>query len=77
VTLAPGPDGSGGAQLGNLRPSAKRALLAWHSDDVDDFGSDRRFTETLQPFVEFLYSVWWRVETTRIEHVPGRGQASS
>ena len=40
---------------------------------MDDFGSDRRFTETLDPFFEFLYTVWWRVETTGIEHVPDRG----
>ena len=29
--------------------------------------------ETLEPFFEFLYTVWWRVETTGIEHVPAKG----
>ncbi len=47
--------------------------FAWHSEDVDEFGSDRRFTETLQPLFEFLYTVWWRVETTGIERVPAEG----
>lgn len=47
--------------------------FAWHSEEVDEFGSDRRFTETLQPFFEFLYAVWWRVEASGIEHVPERG----
>ncbi len=65
--------GTGGLSWANLARLQSALYFAWHSDDVDDFGSDRRFTETLQPFFEFLYSVWWRVETTGIEHVPGRG----
>jgi 1-acyl-sn-glycerol-3-phosphate acyltransferase len=54
-----------------------RALAAvyfsWHSEDVDEFGYDRRFTESIRPVLEFLYAVWWRVETTGLEHVPGEG----
>lgn len=49
------------------------AYFAWHSEEVDDFGYDRRFTETVAPFFEFLYAMWWRVETSGIEHVPARG----
>jgi 1-acyl-sn-glycerol-3-phosphate acyltransferase len=56
-----------------------RALRAfyfsWHSEEVDDFGFDRRFTETIRPLLEFLYAVWWRVETAGLEHVPGEGAA--
>jgi len=52
----------------------QRALyFAWHSEDTDDFGADPRFTETVEPLLEFLYAVWWRVETTGIEHVPAEG----
>jgi 1-acyl-sn-glycerol-3-phosphate acyltransferase len=65
--------GGAGLSWANLGRLQSALYFAWHSDEVDDFGSDRRFTETLQPFFEFLYSVWWRVETTGIEHVPGRG----
>jgi 1-acyl-sn-glycerol-3-phosphate acyltransferase len=65
--------GSGGLRWANLARLQSALYFAWHSDDVDEFGSDRRFTETILPFFEFLYSVWWRVETTGIEHVPGRG----
>jgi 1-acyl-sn-glycerol-3-phosphate acyltransferase len=65
--------GSGGLSWANLGRLQSALYFAWHSDEVDDFGSDRRFFETLLPFFEFLYSVWWRVETTGIEHVPGRG----
>jgi 1-acyl-sn-glycerol-3-phosphate acyltransferase len=49
------------------------AYFAWHSEEVDEFGFDRKFTETLRPLFEFLYTVWWRVEATGLEHVPGEG----
>jgi 1-acyl-sn-glycerol-3-phosphate acyltransferase len=49
--------------------------FTWHSEEVDDFGFDRKFTETLRPLFEFLYTVWWRVETTGLEHVPSEGAA--
>lgn len=47
--------------------------FAWHSEEVDDFGFDRKFTERLRPFFEFLYTVWWRVEAAGLEHVPSDG----
>lgn len=47
--------------------------FTWHSEEVDDFGFDRKFTETLRPLFEFLYTVWWRVEATGLEHVPSEG----
>ena len=49
--------------------------FAWHTEDPDDFGYDPVFTRTFMPFLEFLYSVWWRVETEGIDHVPAAGQA--
>jgi 1-acyl-sn-glycerol-3-phosphate acyltransferase len=66
--------------LRNLRwAHVARALgsvyFSWHSEEVDDFGFDRRFTETIRPLLEFLYAVWWRVDTTGLEHVPGDGPA--
>jgi 1-acyl-sn-glycerol-3-phosphate acyltransferase len=51
-----------------------RALyFARHSEEVDDFGYDARFAETVRPLLEFLYAVWWRVETTGVENVPASG----
>ena len=47
--------------------------FSYHSEDVDEFGHDARFAETLMPLFEFLYAVWWRVEAQGIEHVPGDG----
>jgi len=49
------------------------AHFAWHSEETDEFGYDPKFTEALRPFLEFMYTVWWRVETTGIERVPGSG----
>jgi 1-acyl-sn-glycerol-3-phosphate acyltransferase len=49
--------------------------FAWHSDHPDDFGYDPVFTRTLQPFFEFLYTVWWRVETEGVGNVPAAGPA--
>ena len=49
------------------------AYFSWHSDETDEFGYDPKFTETIRPFLEFMYTVWWRVETTGIERVPGSG----
>lgn len=43
--------------------------------EVDDFGFDREWTETLLPLFDVLYRYWWRVKTFGIEHVPGRGRA--
>ena len=70
--LEAGRKGLSWAELGR----AWSALyFSWHSEEVDDFGYDRRFTETVAPFFEFLYAMWWRVETTGIEHVPAQGPA--
>jgi 1-acyl-sn-glycerol-3-phosphate acyltransferase len=52
----------------------QRALyFAWHSEQTDEFGADRRFTEALEPLLEFLYAVWWRVEATGAENIPAAG----
>jgi 1-acyl-sn-glycerol-3-phosphate acyltransferase len=47
--------------------------FSWHSEEVDEFGYDRRFTETVLPLFEFLYTVWWRVEAAGVEHLPAEG----
>ena len=43
--------------------------------EVDDFGFDREWTESLLPLFQLLYRDYWRVETTGIENVPGEGRA--
>ncbi len=51
------------------------AYFTWHSEEVDEFGFDRKFTETVRPLFEALYALWFRVETTGLDHVPSRGAA--
>jgi 1-acyl-sn-glycerol-3-phosphate acyltransferase len=53
-----------------------RAISMWgRSDVVDDFGRDPRATARWEWLFEFLYSRWFRVETTGLEHVPAQGRA--
>jgi 1-acyl-sn-glycerol-3-phosphate acyltransferase len=59
----------------NLAALWSAAYFSWHSEDVDDFGRDARFTETIRPLLEFLYTVWWRVEPAGVENVPADGPA--
>ena len=75
VTLARVFDaGARGVSWASLARLQRAAYFAWHSEETDDFGADRRFAETLEPLLEFLYAVWWRVETSGIEHVPPEGR---
>ena len=74
VTLARVFDaGARGVSWASLARLQRAAYFAWHSEETDDFGADKRFAETLQPLLEFLYAVWWRVEASGIEHVPSMG----
>jgi 1-acyl-sn-glycerol-3-phosphate acyltransferase len=74
VTLARVFDtGARGVSWASLARLQRAAYFAWHSEETDDFGADRRFAETLEPLLEFLYAVWWRVETSGVEHVPAEG----
>jgi 1-acyl-sn-glycerol-3-phosphate acyltransferase len=53
-----------------------RALAMWgRSDVVDDFGRDPRATARWEWLFEFLYTRWFRVEASGLEHVPAQGRA--
>jgi 1-acyl-sn-glycerol-3-phosphate acyltransferase len=41
----------------------------------DEWGFDEDFAEAVYPLFEFLYEVWWRVDTTGVNNVPGHGRA--
>jgi 1-acyl-sn-glycerol-3-phosphate acyltransferase len=64
-----------GLTLENLGRLQAALYFAWHSRETDDFGRDPVFADTLRPFFEFLYGVWWRVEASGIEHIPAEGPA--
>ena len=42
---------------------------------TDEWGLDWEFVDAMRPFLRFLYRVYWRVETTGLEHVPVQGRA--
>ena len=65
--------GAGGMTWTNLARLQRAFYFAWHSEQTDEFGADARFAEALEPFLEFLYAMWWRVEATGTEHVPASG----
>ncbi len=51
-------------------------LRMWNrSMEVDDYGFDRKYTDSIMPIFEFLYENWWRVEMTGLEHIPSKGPA--
>jgi 1-acyl-sn-glycerol-3-phosphate acyltransferase len=76
VTLARAAQaGSHGLNWKSLGRLQRALYFAWHSDETDEFGWDRRFSETIEPLLQFLYAVWWRVEATGTEHVPSEGPA--
>lgn len=65
--------GLGGLTWENLAALQRALYFAWHSEKTDDFGHDPVFADTIRPFYEFLYTVWWRVEVSGLEHVPAAG----
>jgi 1-acyl-sn-glycerol-3-phosphate acyltransferase len=67
--------GARGLSWASLARLQRALYFAWHSEETDDFGADRRFAESLEPLLDFLYAVWWRVETSGVEHVPSQGRA--
>ena len=64
-----------GLTLDNLGRLQAALYFAWHSVKTEEFGRDPVFADTLRPFFEFLYGVWWRVEASGIEHIPAEGPA--
>jgi 1-acyl-sn-glycerol-3-phosphate acyltransferase len=53
-----------------------RTVAMWgRSDVVDDFGRDPRATARWEWLFEFLYTRWFRVEASGLEHIPRTGRA--
>jgi 1-acyl-sn-glycerol-3-phosphate acyltransferase len=67
--------GGGALDWARLAEAWSAFYFAWHSEEVDEFGYDPRFTRTILPFFEFLYTMWWRVEASGVEQVPDQGPA--
>jgi 1-acyl-sn-glycerol-3-phosphate acyltransferase len=43
--------------------------------ETDEWGLDWEFLEAVRPFFDFLYKIYWRVQTTGIEHIPDYDRA--
>jgi 1-acyl-sn-glycerol-3-phosphate acyltransferase len=43
--------------------------------ETDEWGLDMEFLQAVEPFLNFMYRTYWRVETTGLEKVPGEGRA--
>jgi 1-acyl-sn-glycerol-3-phosphate acyltransferase len=67
--------GGTGLHWARLAEAWSAFYFAWHSEEVDEFGYDPKFTRTILPFFEFLYTMWWRVEASGVDHVPDQGPA--
>ena len=50
-----------------------RAVM--QSEDVDEYGCDRKFELAIKPFFDFLYYKYFRVQVEGIENVPVEGRA--
>src|SRR5215218_6672104 len=51
---------------------SRRVRGAYHEDE---WGFDEEVAEAVYPLFEFLYEVWWRVESDGVPNVPAHGRA--
>lgn len=59
-----------------LRTALETVILRLRGEyHEDEWGFDEQFAEAVFPLFEFLYDVWWRVETIGAENVPSHGRA--
>ncbi|MCA9519769.1 MAG: acyltransferase family protein [Myxococcales bacterium] len=63
-----------GRAVDQLKQFMSTILSVGSVPEIDDFGMEPRFIETVQPLVEFFYRKWFRVRSIGIENVPGEGR---
>ncbi|MDP3937068.1 MAG: 1-acyl-sn-glycerol-3-phosphate acyltransferase [Deltaproteobacteria bacterium] len=67
-------DGSG--SLSSFREVVRQARRLGDAEEIDDFGLDRGFFETVRPLVDLLYDRYFRVEAEGAKaNVPAEGPA--
>lgn len=59
--------------LENQADMLKRRLSGEY--ETDEWGMDMEVVEAVEPFLNFMYKTYWRVETTGIENIPEEGRA--
>ncbi|HEY8514203.1 MAG TPA: lysophospholipid acyltransferase family protein [Candidatus Binatia bacterium] len=50
------------------------ALGAGRIPEVDEFGYDAEYEQSVAPLFRALYRTWWRVDVEGLENVPGEGR---
>jgi len=51
-----------------------RLAMRGRSEEVDDFGFDPVYDDKYRPYLDFLYTKYFRVETSGIESIPSEGR---
>lgn len=60
----------------SLQSQAEMLRRRAHGEyETDEWGLDTEFVDAAQPFLNFMYRKYWRVQTSGLEHVPGEGPA--
>lgn len=59
--------------LENQTDLLKRRLTGEY--EIDEWGLDMEVVEAVEPFLNFMYKTYWRVETSGLENVPEEGRA--
>jgi 1-acyl-sn-glycerol-3-phosphate acyltransferase len=68
--------GEGRGRLSSFREVVRQARRLGDADEIDHFGLDRGFFETIRPFIDLLYERYFRVEAEGAEvNVPAEGPA--
>jgi len=60
-------------RLANVAQLLSRRLRGEYHED--EWGFDEEFAEAVYPLFEFLYEVWWRVDSDGVLNVPAHGRA--
>jgi 1-acyl-sn-glycerol-3-phosphate acyltransferase len=51
-----------------------RSAMRQRAEEVDEFGFDPAYDERLRPFIDFLYRLYFRVDTQGVELIPAEGR---
>lgn len=62
----------------SIKATLTMAIALWNparEENIDEFGFDKDFTNSVAPLFDFLYSRYWRVRASGLENVPDNGRA--
>lgn len=62
-------------QAAVLQTAVGLAALSAGSQQTDDYGRDLQFVDAVRPIADWLYTDYWRVQTTGVQHIPDTGRA--